>query len=45
MAVANIFYRFDAELFETDDSDLAMAYDLFSPFPKDDSNGLRARIL
>lgn len=43
VTIANIFHRFDAELFETDASDLAMEHDLFAPFPKAGSRGLSAK--
>ena len=31
----------DVKIFETDRSDLEMEYDLFAPFPKKDSKGLK----
>lgn len=44
MMTASFFTRFDAELFETDESDLTMAYDFFAPWPKKDSVGVQVKL-
>ena len=39
------FRKFEWELFETTDEDVAVAHDYFISFAKDESKGVRARVL
>jgi cytochrome P450 len=44
MTIANIFLRFDLELYETTMEDVSMAHDFFAPFGPTDSKGLRVTV-
>jgi cytochrome P450 len=45
MMVANFFHKFDAELYQTGQQDLAMEHDFFAPFPASESKGLRVMLI
>jgi hypothetical protein len=45
MAMAAIFRRFTFELFETDVSDVALAQDSLVPSPREDSKGVRVKVV
>ena len=42
--MATIFRWYKFELFETDVSDIALKHDMFLPFPKLDSKGVRVLV-
>jgi cytochrome P450 len=44
IALAQVFRRFDLELFETDRSDVDIKHDFFVPHPKLDSKGVRVLV-
>ena len=44
MVFAMIFRRFGLELYETDITDVELKHDLFIPFVKLDSKGVRVRV-
>lgn len=44
MGLAAVFRRFTFELYETDDSDVRLAHDLFLPDVKKDSKGVRVTV-
>ncbi|KAJ0341301.1 hypothetical protein KNSL1_011176 [Colletotrichum chrysophilum] len=44
IAIAQVFARFDFELFETEESDVRMAHAWLAPYPKLDSKGVRAKV-
>lgn len=44
LAVANVFGRFDMELFNTTHYDVSLAHDFFAPFNPADSAGLRVMV-
>ncbi|KAL3296583.1 cytochrome p450 family protein [Colletotrichum asianum] len=44
IAIAQVFARFDFELFETEESDVRMAHAWLAPYPKLDSKGVRVRV-
>jgi len=41
LVIASVFYLFDFELYETDETDVKFTHDFFLPFPKLDSKGIR----
>lgn len=43
LTYAAVFRKFKFELYETDQSDVALAHDFFLPSPKLDSKGVRVR--
>ncbi|KAK5169323.1 uncharacterized protein LTR77_005298 [Saxophila tyrrhenica] len=43
--LAQVFRRFQLELYETDTSDVELAHDFFLPSPKLDSKGVRVRVV
>ena len=45
LVIGNLFRRFEMELSETKEEDMAMAHDFFSPFGPADSKGLRVVVL
>jgi hypothetical protein len=45
LALAAVFRRFDMELFDTDVSDVRLQHDMFIPFPKLDSKGVRVKVV
>jgi len=45
LAMATVFRRFEFELYETDESDVVLAHDYFIPAPKEDSKGVRVRVV
>ncbi|KAI9791752.1 MAG: hypothetical protein M1816_003562 [Peltula sp. TS41687] len=45
LALGNIFRLYDMSLYETDPSDLEIAHDFFASYPKEDSNGVRVKVL
>jgi len=44
LTMATIFRWYKFELFETDVSDIALKHDMFLPFPKLDSKGVRVLV-
>ena len=44
LVFAMIFRRFGLELYETDITDVELKHDLFIPFAKLDSKGVRVRV-
>lgn len=45
MVTANLFHRFNMELFQTTCDDVRMQHDFFSPFHADGSKGLQVTVL
>jgi len=45
LAMATVFRRFQFELYETDESDIVLAHVFFIPAPKEDSKGVRVKVV
>lgn len=45
LTYASVFRKFKFQLYETDQSDVALAHDFFLPSPKLDSKGVRVRCI
>lgn len=44
LALATVFRRFTFELYETDITDVELKHDLFLPYPKLDTKGIRVKV-
>jgi cytochrome P450 len=44
LAVANLFRRFDMNVFETSERDISIAHDFFAPFGPSESKGLQVMV-
>lgn len=45
IGLAHFFRKFELELYETDESDVALKHDFTLPAPRSDSKGVRIRVV